>query len=104
MKKEDKILKLFLAEIRSRLGNRLKNILLFGSRARGDYSVDSDYDCLLIVDETSRELEDVVDEVAGDFLYRYGAVFSIFPVSETRYKTQKYNPLFMNVRNEGIAV
>lgn len=104
MKKEDKILKLFTAEMHSRLGNRLKNILLFGSRARGDYSVDSDYDCLLIVDETSRELEDVVDEIAGDFLYHYNAVFSIFPVSETSYKKQKYNPLFMNVRTEGIAV
>ena len=49
-------------------------------------------------------MEDIVDEAAGDYLYRYEAVFSIFPVSEAHYKEQKYNPLFMNIRNDGIAL
>lgn len=104
MKTEDKVLSLFIDEMHSRLGDRVKEILLFGSRARGDNAVDSDYDCLLVVNETSRDVEDIVDEVAGELLYRYDAVFSIFPVSETQYREQKYNPLFMNIRNDGIAV
>jgi predicted nucleotidyltransferase len=104
MKTEDKVLSVFIDEMQSRLGDRLKEILLFGSRARGDNAVDSDYDCLLIVDKASREVEDIVDEVAGELLYRYDAVFSIFPVSETQYREQKYNPLFMNIRNDGVAV
>ncbi|MCP5108753.1 MAG: nucleotidyltransferase domain-containing protein, partial [bacterium] len=61
MKTEDKVLSLFIDEMHSRLGGRLKDILLFGSRARGDYAADSDYDCLVIVDEASRELEDIID-------------------------------------------
>jgi predicted nucleotidyltransferase len=104
MKKEDSVLNRFIEEINLRLGHHLKDIILFGSRARGDYTSDSDYDCLLVVDEVSSELKDTVDDIAGDFLYNYNVVFSIFPVSETNYKEQKYNPLFMNIKNDGIAL
>lgn len=104
MKKEkgDRILNSFVEVINSRLGRHLKNVILFGSRARGDYETDSDYDCLLIVDEVSPELVDTVDEVSGDFLYNHNIVFSAFPVSETNYEKQKFNPLFINARREGV--
>jgi uncharacterized protein len=68
MKNEDKILNEFVAEVHQRFGDRLKNIILFGSRARGDYSMDSDYDCLLIFDNVSPVLIDRVDDITADFL------------------------------------
>lgn len=104
MKKNDRILKEFVEVVNQRFGRHLKNIILFGSRARGDHDTDSDYDCLLIFDDVSRELIDTIDEVAGDFLYRYSVVFSAFPVSEESYEKHKYNPLYMNIRNDGIAL
>ena len=104
MKKDDRILNEFIEAINRKFGPHLKKIILFGSRAREDNEADSDYDCLLVFDEVSPTLIDSVDDVAADFLYKYNAVFSAFPVSDAKYKKQKFNPLFMNIRHDGIAL
>jgi uncharacterized protein (UPF0332 family)/predicted nucleotidyltransferase len=103
-KVKDKVLDIFVREIREQLGDRLKQIILFGSRARGDYASDSDYDCLVVFDEVSPEVKDSIDEIAGELLYRYDTVFSIFPILEKKYHQQTYDPLLMNVRREGIVL
>ena len=40
-----------------RLGVGVEGVILFGSRARGDYGENSDYDILIIVDHASREVK-----------------------------------------------
>jgi len=100
----DRVLNLFLDRLRARLGNHLRQVILFGSRARGDDVSGSDYDCLAVLDTLSPLLKDTIDETAGEFLYEYDVVFSVFPVSEHRYEKEIHNPLFMNVRTEGILL
>ena len=104
MKVEDRILNEFIDTVNRRLGTRLKKIILFGSRARGDESVDSDYDCLLVLDSVSGDIIDKVDDITGDFLFQYNVIFSAFPVAEEHYKKRKYNPLYMNIRRDGITL
>jgi uncharacterized protein (UPF0332 family)/predicted nucleotidyltransferase len=103
-KVKDEILAIFVQSIRNQLDDRLKQVILFGSRARGDHTPDSDYDCLVVLDEISPEVKDIIDEIAGELLYRYNTVFSIFPISEKKYRQQTYDPLLMNVRREGIIL
>ncbi len=86
------------------MGSHLRQVILFGSRARGEDVSGSDYDCMAVLDILSPFLNDLIDETAGDFLYEYNAVFSVFPVSEHRYRKEIHNPLFMNVRAEGILL
>lgn len=102
--KKDNILLLFSDKLKEQLGYHLKQIILFGSKARGDDAPDSDYDCLAIVDSLSPVINETIDEIAGEFLYQYNVVFSVFPVSEKRYHTQVHNPFFINVQNEGILL
>ena len=102
--KYDEILRLFVQRLRNQLGDHLKHIVLFGSRARGDDLPGSDYDCMAILDHISPSLNDAIDEIAGEFLYEHNALFSIFSVTEKRYREQTYNPLFMNVEKEGISL
>jgi predicted nucleotidyltransferase len=78
-------------------------LILFGSRARGDYSPDSDYDCLVIVDEVTSWMKDRIDEIAAHFLLEYGVIIAMIPVTQAMYQQQLYEPLFMNVRREGIV-
>lgn len=104
MRKNDNILNTFIEEINLRLGKHVNDIILFGSRARGDYENDSDYDCLLIVDKVSPDLIDIVDDITGDLLFKFNVIFSVFPVSESNYKKQRFNPVFMNIRNNGIPL
>ena len=101
---KDEVLGYFVKEMRERLGTHLKQIILFGSRARGDETAESDYDCLVVVEEASRDIKDIIDELAGAALYKHGAVFSIFPMPEKKLNLQKYNPFYINVAKEGVAL
>ena len=100
----DQIIDLFLQHMREELGSHLKQVILFGSRARGDATPDSDYDCLAIVDEATPPIVGQIDEVAGEMLFRHNAVFAVFPVSEEQFKMQASNPFLQNVRKEGIVL
>ncbi|MBD3307366.1 nucleotidyltransferase domain-containing protein [candidate division KSB3 bacterium] len=100
----DDILQRFVQTLQAQLGDHLRQVILFGSRARGDNAPDSDYDCLVIVDAVSPDLLNILDQVAGEFLYTYNRIFSVVPVSEKRHRQQIYNPLFMNVSKEGIPL
>ena len=101
---KNQILERLARTIRDRIGSELKHIILFGSQARGDQTAESDYDCLVVVEEVTPEILNTVDDIAGDFLYRYNVVFSILPISEIRYHTERYNPLLMNATSECILL
>ncbi len=103
-KNEKEILDLFKKEMNKQFGNRLKKIILFGSRARGDGVNDSDYDCLVILDEVSPSVKDVIDEIAGEFLYQYNVVFSVIPKPHKEISKQPYNPFLMNALREGVVL
>ncbi|MDZ7360768.1 MAG: nucleotidyltransferase domain-containing protein [candidate division KSB1 bacterium] len=65
--KKDTILEQFKAEIKSRLGAQLKQIILFGSKARGDDMAGSDYDCLAVVDDLQKTLKRSLMNWPGSF-------------------------------------
>ena len=86
------------------LDDKVRQIILFGSRSRGDAEADSDYDILLLVDRRTRELEDQVDDIAYEMLDRYGAVVTIFVFEVEAFERETYEPLFCNIRREGIVL
>lgn len=45
-----KVMELFSAEAKRIYGAALRNVILYGSCARGDYEVDSDIDILVLLD------------------------------------------------------
>jgi predicted nucleotidyltransferase len=94
----------FPKRIRTRLGDRVRGILLFGSQARGDARSDSDSDYLVLVREVSAEVNDILDDEAGAVLIEEGRVISAFAVSEADFERFVFSPVFINIRREGIAV
>lgn len=100
----DERIELFARLIKERLGDRLVRVVLFGSRARGDAQEDSDYDCLIVTREITREVKDVIDEAAGEALLQTGAVISAFPIAEHAADSSPFSPLLMSVRNEGVTI
>jgi uncharacterized protein len=100
----DEALNHFIREIRQQLGHHLRELVLFGSRARGDSVAGSDYDCLAIVDEASPEVNNIIDDVAGELLFQYNALFSIIPVSEQLYTRKTLDPFLRNISKEGISL
>jgi uncharacterized protein len=98
----DLLLNLFAQEMRRRLGRNLRQMILFGSRARGDHSKDSDYDCLAVLEKISPHVKDLIDEVAGQMLYEHNAVFFVLPMKKSKKRKKTCNPLLLNIEKEGI--
>ena len=98
----------FVDEMKIIFGSTLKNIILYGSYARGDYTNDSDVDIMIVADIEDTEIMKyvyTVSEYLGDLLIDYDVV--ITPVVESHSKYQQYKdviPFLKNVQREGVAL
>lgn len=101
---DDQLLKTLNRTLKRRLGDHLKTVILFGSRARGDHEPDSDYDLLIVVDAIDPAILDSLDRIAGDFLLEKGVLFSLIPINEVSYKAGVCHPFLMNVAAEGVKL
>jgi predicted nucleotidyltransferase len=64
----------FIGEIRERFGSRVVSIRLFGSYARGESHEESDVDCLVLLDQVSRDDDRAVTDLAADLIWQVGGV------------------------------
>ena len=82
-------------------------VYLFGSRARGDYRPDSDWDILILVDakRVTNKIEDKFRDELYDIEIESGQIISTFIYSKKYWKsTLIYSPLYKNVNREGILL
>ena len=80
---------------------------LFGSRARGDYRPDSDWDILILVDanDVTNEIEDKFRDDLYDIELESGQIISTFIYSKNYWtSTLIFSPLYKNVNKEGIPL
>jgi predicted nucleotidyltransferase len=68
-------------EGRQRFGSRLRELALFGSRARGEGDADSDLDVAIVVDGLTWQEGREMGWLAGDLLTKYDVIVSPFAVS-----------------------
>jgi len=89
-------------------GEKLKNVILFGSYARGDFHKDSDLDLLVVIEAPDGEpfrqgLEiDRMNDAIYDLILKFDIPISVIPVSEQQF-LKSQNPLYEIVKKEGIA-
>ena len=94
----------FARQVRERLGESCREILLFGARARGTARPDSDYDVMILVDRAADEVHRLVQDVAFETALEFGCAFSPVVFESRSYERDRYEPLFINVRREGVAL
>jgi predicted nucleotidyltransferase len=90
--------------LKKEIGPALRDIILFGSRARGDSSPDSDYDILVLVDNETKEIENIIFNASCEIGWRNNVIITVFVHNKAYYDNKKYEPLFMNIRREGIHI
>ena len=102
-------LKTILTEFRRYLadlyGERLVDVILFGSQARGDAVEGSDIDVLIVLKGQVRQFEEVArtSEFNAALCLKYDVLISRIFVSEDDYR-QSQMALLENVRAEGIRI
>ena len=97
-----------ISRMRLKLDGSLEKIILFGSCARGDASVDSDIDFIaLIRDESAnfKEIREILVDIAFDLSLENNVDVSILPQDFDEYqKWLPYIPFYQNIGKEGIVV
>lgn len=104
--KVHRILKKLQKALLARYGEKLSQIILFGSQARGDANADSDIDVLVVLEDKT---EDFAREYAkwsdwvSDELLESGELINLIITSHQRYYSVK-SPLYLNIHSEGILI
>jgi len=82
-------------------------VILFGSHARGEASVDSDWDILILINgmDINRQIEREYREQIFDIELEVGEPISTFVYTRNDWET-KYSmtPLHINIKREGISL
>ena len=82
-------------------------LVLFGSKARGDFMDFSDIDILILVDkEVDYELKDKIMEIAYDIELENDIVFEFIIENKESWRSSRYRvmPLYQNVEREGVII
>ena len=83
-------------------GDRLTNLILFGSHARRDATEDSDIDILIVLKDPISPGDEVlrISALKTDLNLKYGKLISATPISEIDYQTRS-TLLLENICREG---
>jgi predicted nucleotidyltransferase len=84
--RETEAAKAFSGWIRGRFGPRVRDLRLFGSRARGEGHDQSDLDVLVVVDDLTGEEQRDIARYRGDLLTRFGVWVAPFAISSQRFE------------------
>ena len=98
----DPILQDFLSRI-DVIRPRIRQLTLFGSRARGDHRLESDYDILVVVPRKEPEVLDALYEAVLDVLLTHGRLISlkVFPEAEFSRLRDLQTPFMTHIATEG---
>lgn len=88
------------------LGERLITLTLFGSRARGDYTEESDIDIAIIVRGLTPQLKREVYEAIADVELKHDTPVSAIAFSEEEFKhlKQRERAIALAIEREGIPL
>ena len=102
---QDEVIGMFLDRI-SPLRGEIEQIYLFGSRSRGDWRPDSDYDLLIVLERKDRRIVDGLYDGVMDVLLSTGRLISlkIFTRSEFDRLRSIPTPFMQNLMKEGIKI
>ena len=103
---EKPILENFKRRVEQRFPGEVVRLVLFGSKARGDASIESDIDVLVVVRSTDWKLGDEIRDIGYELEIAHGVVLSIQVMGQAQYQELKArgSTFLENVEREGVAV
>ena len=99
-----RILRLFAEKVRELFP--AAEVRLFGSRARGDASPESDMDVCVIMDKLDRDARDLISHIAWEVGYENDVVIATIKYEHNDFANgrRSASPLAKNILQEGVLV
>jgi len=97
----------FATAARRELGDNIIRIILYGSRARGDYTEDSDIDVLVVVNADKLDPDETLVNLGRftyDILIDYNELIALNVVSDDRYKSNQGYSYYQFIAEEGVSI
>jgi predicted nucleotidyltransferase len=94
----------YAREVRQRLGEHVKQVVLFGSRARGDASDTSDYDFVVVLDTTEKAFREQISDVGVMMLNATDRLFAALVYGPDEWSSIRRSPLGWNIQREGLLL
>jgi uncharacterized protein len=95
-------------KIPSGLAKHIRKIVVFGSRARGESTMDSDLDVLILVDEKTPEIEKRLEDIAYQIMWDHDfmPIISLKIIAAAKYSNalKQGFSFYRHIEREGIAV
>jgi len=109
MKKIPNRIKTVLKNVKKRLrrvyGGRLREVVLYGSYARGDSTAGSDIDVIVVLDGVKSAFLEIrrCSDALGDLELESDVLISILPIAAKDFE-ERESPVLLNAKKEGISV
>lgn len=98
----------YVSEIHKIYGSHVKQIILYGSYARGDYTADSDVDIMILLDISDMAIKEYRHQLSNmtyDFNLDYD--LDIKPIAKNEEHFMKWidnYPFYANIQKEGVSL
>lgn len=82
--------------------DRNAEVILFGSRARGDYRKDSDWDFLILLNQPlTKDLKEFILDKLYDLELQTDSVISTIIHTKTEWEERSVTPIYQVIQKEG---
>ncbi|GFP28274.1 uncharacterized protein HKBW3S33_01689 [Candidatus Hakubella thermalkaliphila] len=90
--------------LRERFGFLIKELILFGSKARGESDQESDIDILIVLTNLSWEIKKSISELAAEENLKHNVLISTIRYDTATWESPliKASPFAKSIREEGI--
>lgn len=96
----------FCRSLQNKWGARVRDVRVFGSRARSEGNEDSDIDILVIVDDFAGGIRRDIYATAADFLLSHEVVISPLVMAQAQYDSMKSRErmLIREIERDGVTL
>jgi uncharacterized protein len=94
----------FVSRLRTLFGPSIEEIILFGSKARGQSESNSDIDILIVLDKISIQIKKAISELAAEQNIKHNVLISTIRYDAATWGNPaiRTSPFGQTVRHEGI--
>ena len=102
------IIEQYVANVKDIYGSHLRQVILYGSYARGNFNTESDVDIMILLDLTEQDIKGYRHQLSDmTFDFNMGHDMDIKPIAKNVEHFERWienYPFYTNVKKEGITL